>query len=209
MIRLHGWCGPATPPNASQSARGAPVSCHNHRIDLPRASVKAPGMTYPTPDDITAAAALIEGRVRKTPILNVEPGALGLTYPVTLKLEHTQVTGSFKVRGAFNNMLSRAVPAAGRRRGLGRQSRGGGGLCGDRAGACLEDLRTEIHRQGGKAAAHAHVRRRDDPDRGVRRRLHGRIRRRRREHGRAVAMSKSPTDNPAEPFKKALAEATA
>jgi threonine dehydratase len=70
-------------------------------------------MTYPTPDDITAAAALIEGRVRKTPILNVEPGALGLTYPVTLKLEHTQVTGSFKVRGAFNNMLSRAVPAAG------------------------------------------------------------------------------------------------
>jgi threonine dehydratase len=70
-------------------------------------------MTYPTPDDITAAAALIEGRVRKTPILNVEPGALGLTYPVTLKLEHTQVTGSFKVRGAFNNMLSRAGPAAG------------------------------------------------------------------------------------------------
>jgi threonine dehydratase len=70
-------------------------------------------MTYPTPDDITAAAALIEGRVRKTPILNVEPGALGLTYPVALKLEHTQVTGSFKVRGAFNNMLSRAVPAAG------------------------------------------------------------------------------------------------
>jgi threonine dehydratase len=66
--------------------------------------------TYPSPDDIAAAAALIEGRVRKTPILRVEEGALGLPLPVTLKLEHTQVTGSFKVRGAFNNMLSREVP---------------------------------------------------------------------------------------------------
>ncbi|SRR6056297_120030 len=70
-------------------------------------------MTYPSPDDITAAAARIAGRVRKTPILSVEAGALGLPYPVMLKLEHTQVTGSFKVRGAFNNMLSRDVPEAG------------------------------------------------------------------------------------------------
>ncbi len=70
-------------------------------------------MAYPTPDDITAAAHLIKGHVRKTPILSVEAGALGLPSPVTLKLEHTQVTGSFKVRGAFNNMLSRPVPATG------------------------------------------------------------------------------------------------
>ncbi len=70
-------------------------------------------MNYPSPDDITAAAHLIKGRVRKTPILDLEPDALGLNHPVTLKLEHTQITGSFKVRGAFNNMLSRAVPAAG------------------------------------------------------------------------------------------------
>lgn len=70
-------------------------------------------MTYPTPDDITAAASLIEGRVRQTPILSLEPGALGLPCPLTLKLEHTQVTGSFKVRGAFTNMLSREVPGAG------------------------------------------------------------------------------------------------
>jgi threonine dehydratase len=70
-------------------------------------------MTYPTPDDIAAAADRITGRVRRTPILEVEAGALGLSYPVTLKLEHTQVTGSFKVRGAFNNMLSREVPPAG------------------------------------------------------------------------------------------------
>ena len=69
-------------------------------------------MTYPTPQDITAAAALIKGRVRATPILQVEGAALGLPCPVTFKLEHTQVTGSFKVRGAFNTMLSKGVPAA-------------------------------------------------------------------------------------------------
>jgi threonine dehydratase len=68
---------------------------------------------YPTPDDIAAAAARIEGRLRRTPILDLEPGALGLAPPVTLKLEHTQVTGSFKVRGAFNTLLSRPVPEAG------------------------------------------------------------------------------------------------
>jgi len=70
-------------------------------------------MTYPTPDDITAAAALIAGRVRHTPILDLEGAALGLPGVITLKLEHTQVTGSFKVRGAFNTMLSRGVPEAG------------------------------------------------------------------------------------------------
>ncbi|MBF9061168.1 pyridoxal-phosphate dependent enzyme [Rhodobacterales bacterium HKCCSP123] len=70
-------------------------------------------MTYPTPADIDAAAARIAGRVRQTPILQVEGAALGLPHAVTLKLEHTQVTGSFKVRGAFNTMLSAEVPAAG------------------------------------------------------------------------------------------------
>ncbi|MCU4652900.1 threonine/serine dehydratase [Roseibacterium sp. SDUM158016] len=70
-------------------------------------------MTYPTPEDIAAAAARIAGRVRVTPVLQVEAEAFGLPCPLTFKLEHTQVTGSFKVRGAFNNMLSRDVPPAG------------------------------------------------------------------------------------------------
>lgn len=70
-------------------------------------------MAYPTPDQISAAADRIAGRVRRTPVLEVEADALGLPHPITLKLEQTQVTGSFKVRGAFNNMLSRDVPAAG------------------------------------------------------------------------------------------------
>jgi threonine dehydratase len=38
---------------------------------------------------------------------------LGLPCPVALKLELMQHTGSFKPRGAFNNLLSREVPAAG------------------------------------------------------------------------------------------------
>lgn len=70
-------------------------------------------MLHPTPDAISAAAPLIAPHIRATPILTLEADALALPCPVTLKLEHTQVTGSFKVRGAFFNMLTRTVPAAG------------------------------------------------------------------------------------------------
>lgn len=70
-------------------------------------------MTFPTPQDITSAAARIQGWVRDTPIVRIEGAALGLDHPVIFKLEHTQVTGSFKVRGAFNTMLGADVPAAG------------------------------------------------------------------------------------------------
>jgi threonine dehydratase len=79
----------------------------------PRAAAKVAPMAYPTQDDIAAAATRIGPHLRQTPILTLEPAALGLPCPVTLKLEQTQVTGSFKVRGAFNNMLARAVPKAG------------------------------------------------------------------------------------------------
>lgn len=70
-------------------------------------------MIEPTPDAITAAAPLIAPYIRQTPIVTVEAQALGLPCPVTLKLEHTQITGSFKLRGAFYNMLTRAVPEVG------------------------------------------------------------------------------------------------
>ena len=66
-----------------------------------------------TPADITAAAARIAPHIRDTPILRLEAGALDLPCPMILKLEHTQITGSFKLRGALNNLLSRDVPAAG------------------------------------------------------------------------------------------------
>jgi len=70
-------------------------------------------MIHPTPDAIAAAAARIAPHIRQTPILQVEADAFGLPCPVTLKLEHTQITGSFKLRGALNNLLSRDVPEAG------------------------------------------------------------------------------------------------
>jgi threonine dehydratase len=66
-----------------------------------------------TRQDIARAAARIEPHVRETPVLAGGAGAFGLDHPVVLKLEYLQHAGSFKPRGAFNNLLSRAVPAAG------------------------------------------------------------------------------------------------
>ncbi|WP_322866965.1 threonine/serine dehydratase [Aquicoccus sp. G2-2] len=60
---------------------------------------------------IEAARARIEGHVVKTPVLDVD--GFGLDFPVELKLEQMQHTGSFKVRGAFNTLLSEAVPEGG------------------------------------------------------------------------------------------------
>ncbi|MEM7723811.1 MAG: threonine/serine dehydratase [Pseudomonadota bacterium] len=71
-------------------------------------------MTYVLdPTLISDAADRIAGHIRHTPIVTVEASALDLPCPVTFKLEHTQITGSFKIRGAFNNMLSQEVPKAG------------------------------------------------------------------------------------------------
>jgi threonine dehydratase len=68
-----------------------------------------------TPNDIRTAHARIATRIRRTPVIRVDPHDLGvgLDHPVTLKLEFLQHTGSFKPRGAFNNLLARAIPAAG------------------------------------------------------------------------------------------------
>jgi len=63
--------------------------------------------------DIAAAAARIAGHVRHTPVLHLAAADLGLGFPVTLKLELLQHTGSFKPRGAFNRLLSAALPTAG------------------------------------------------------------------------------------------------
>jgi threonine dehydratase len=69
----------------------------------------------PTQNDIRAAYARIRSHVRRTPVLRVGAQDFGLTLssPLALKLEFLQHTGSFKPRGAFNNLLSRPVPAAG------------------------------------------------------------------------------------------------
>jgi threonine dehydratase len=65
-----------------------------------------------TPTDIRAAHRCIAAHVRRTPLLAADAGASGEA-ALTFKLELTQHAGSFKARGAFHNILSRAVPAAG------------------------------------------------------------------------------------------------
>jgi len=54
---------------------------------------------------IVAMEALIRPHVRRTPVIEAE----GMVF----KLESLQHSGSFKVRGAFANLLTRQVPAAG------------------------------------------------------------------------------------------------
>src|SRR5262245_37535629 len=63
--------------------------------------------------DIEAANRRIGPHVRRTPVLDLGPGAFDLACRVTLKLELMQHTGSFKPRGAFNKILSSDVPDAG------------------------------------------------------------------------------------------------
>ena len=63
--------------------------------------------------EVLAARERIDGYVRRTPVLELGRGAFGLAARVTLKLELTQYTGSFKPRGAFNKLLASEVSDAG------------------------------------------------------------------------------------------------
>lgn len=75
--------------------------------------MEVPTIIRVTPGDVEAARARIGARVRRTPVLELEPGAFGSNGRVVLKLEQLQHTGSFKARGAFNRMLAAEVPEAG------------------------------------------------------------------------------------------------
>lgn len=57
---------------------------------------------------------LLRPHVRRTPVLEVSGADFGLS-PCRLffKLELTQASGSFKLRGAFANLLLRSIPASG------------------------------------------------------------------------------------------------
>lgn len=56
----------------------------------------------------------IASHIRLTPCLESNGAEFGLPpFPLTLKLEQMQWSGSFKARGAFANLLLRDVPAAG------------------------------------------------------------------------------------------------
>ena len=64
-------------------------------------------------DQIAEAAARIAGHARVTPVMRLGSGAFGSEADISLKLESLQHAGSFKTRGAFNNLLSLQVPEAG------------------------------------------------------------------------------------------------
>lgn len=67
-------------------------------------------------DDIRSARERITGRVARTPLVSSATLSARLGTQVYLKLELFQKTGSFKVRGAFNKVLS--IPEKQRGRGL-------------------------------------------------------------------------------------------
>jgi len=66
------------------------------------------------PTDIERAEHLIRPYIRRTPVIEVSGSDLGVDADrLALKLELLQHTGSFKPRGAFANLLTHEVPAAG------------------------------------------------------------------------------------------------
>ena len=54
---------------------------------------------------IRLANEIIDSRVIRTPLLKIAKGHIGIGYPVTLKLEYLQHSGSFKARGALHSLM--------------------------------------------------------------------------------------------------------
>jgi threonine dehydratase len=102
VCRLHHEADSRYPPSAGSVglSAGAPVADGGpYRVGVA------------SHDEIRAAAERVAPHVRTTPVIAVERAAFG--FPVTLKLECFQHSGSFKARGAFNRLLSTPVPASG------------------------------------------------------------------------------------------------
>jgi len=62
---------------------------------------------------IAATHERIAPHIRRTPMMTVNGADFDLPGEILLKLELLQHSGSFKARGAFANLLGRAIPAAG------------------------------------------------------------------------------------------------
>ena len=63
--------------------------------------------------EVEAAWRLVRPHVRRTPVIELPAGTLGVAASLALKLESLQLSGSFKGRGAFHKLLASQVPAAG------------------------------------------------------------------------------------------------
>ncbi|MBB4305225.1 threonine dehydratase [Rhodobium orientis] len=66
-----------------------------------------------SPELIRSVHSRIRSQIRRTPVLHTAPGDFELPAPVVVKLEQMQFAGSFKVRGAFNTLLSNEIPPTG------------------------------------------------------------------------------------------------
>jgi threonine dehydratase len=75
-------------------------------------------ITAPRPtldrDSIASTYEIIRPHIRRTPVIEVDGSDFGFDgIHLVLKLELLQHSGSFKARGAFTNLLTRDIPAAG------------------------------------------------------------------------------------------------
>jgi threonine dehydratase len=82
--------------------------------------MRGEAMYVPIRVDMISAAAirathgLIASHIRRTPVIDIDAADIGIRATrISLKLESLQHAGSFKARGAFSNLLSRNLPAAG------------------------------------------------------------------------------------------------
>lgn len=66
----------------------------------------SPSITSPTWADVVTAAEAVRPFARRTPLLRAEVDGR----PLVLKLEHLQRSGSFKLRGAVNALVSGPLP---------------------------------------------------------------------------------------------------
>ncbi|MFO1286597.1 MAG: threonine/serine dehydratase [Rubrivivax sp.] len=98
--------GVAPPPLAALArAAGAAADVDSEAAEARR---------HVNPAVIRSAAERIRNDIRRTPLWRLPGAALGIgCAEVWLKLEHLQVSGSFKARGMFNRLRSHKVPAAG------------------------------------------------------------------------------------------------
>lgn len=105
--------GKPFPDPPGRDSHGLPIAIWTFSSRAPSSQDRAMSERPVTRPMIEEAAARIAGHARITPVMRLGSGALGSVADLSLKLECLQHAGSFKTRGAFNNLLSLAVPAAG------------------------------------------------------------------------------------------------
>lgn len=101
------------PDPPGRDSHGLPIAIWTFEPDRPARQEPAMSDRPVTRPMIEEAAKRISGHARVTPVMRLGQGALGSVADLSLKLECVQHAGSFKTRGAFNNLLSLPVPAAG------------------------------------------------------------------------------------------------